>query len=160
MLKTRYVACRALMVVVVANLCSFSGKADVWVVYPPSLTCDINGVNVPTSGVPPLCLATHASSQYTDQFTAHASCLDCTYGGVGVPSAYVIVTVGASAPCSVSVATNYIGGTITSGTNGVYAESQSKVGGGPWGYNLSVSTNCTGQTSMSGGNPPGQTNPC
>jgi hypothetical protein len=150
---------RVPLMIGVALTTSVFCRAD-WVVYGPSLKCDINGVTVANSGTPVVCLAMHSGTRYTDQFTSLAACTNCTNGGTGQPTAYVIVTVGVTKACGSIVSTAYYGGTITSGTNGVYAESQSKIGAGPWGYDLAMTANCTGERSITGGQPPGESYPC
>lgn len=132
-----------------------------WTVYPQSLTCDLNNIAIATTGTPPTCTTTPAPSyRYTTQFTAYATCLNPCITGTGSPSAYVIVTVGASGPCHVPVESSYTGRTITTGVNGVNAEVLSKVGAGTWGYDTEMSTNCTGQSRATGGSPPGESVPC
>lgn len=133
---------------------------DTWKIHPASTKCNLNETNVFAQGSPIVCLAIHQGTKYNDQFTAAASCTDCTRNGTGQPSAWVVVAVGITKSCSLSVVTNYYGGTITTGVNGVYAQAESKVGGAGYAYPTQMSTNCTGQSVVSGGSPPGETNPC
>lgn len=115
-----------------------------WQISSPS--CSVSGT--------PLSICSYLTSgwKYSKTFYAYAQCQSCS--SEAYIGANVTVNVGTIAVCNVPVATNFWGGINTSpAVPYVYAQSQSKVGAGSWGFTQSSTEDCNGNTGYLG--PPG-----